>query len=202
LPPPAPAPERAGCFAKGCLFGCAVPFVLTVLLIVVGSRLFNPLVQHLRGKNQYAEYIARGLDALNVLSSDDSSDTEVAVDASGDSSVSRRSARRPGTSDPAGVPRDLPRNPKSLETLYNVGPDHILIFQRINGPREAAIAQMRAGMQQQGWALVSENPGDWSTIIRWKKADRISAVEFAEARSGGTEIWMKSSRQSPSPGRQ
>ncbi|HSJ75786.1 MAG TPA: hypothetical protein VK899_06355, partial [Gemmatimonadales bacterium] len=114
----------------------------------------------------------------------------------GDSSASQRSARRPGTSDSTGAPLDLPRIPKSRETLYNVGPDHVLIFQRVDGSRAAAIAQMRDGMHRQGWVLLSENPGEWSTIIRWKKADRISAVEFAEGRSGGTEIWVRSSRQS------
>jgi hypothetical protein len=173
-----------------------VPFVLAVVLFAVGGRLFGPLVQHLRDKNQYAEYIARGLDALNVLSGDDSTDTEVSLNAKGDSGTARRTARRPGTSDSAGVPPDLPRSPRSRETLYNVGPDHVLIFQRVDGPRVGAIAQMRQGMQRQGWALVSDNPGEWSTIMRWKKADRISVVEFAEDPSGRTEIWIRSSRQS------
>jgi len=173
-----------------------------VVFFAVGSRLFGPLVQHLRDKSPYVEYIARALDVLNVLSSHDSSETEVAANAPGDSSASRRSARRPGTSDSAGVPPDLPRSPKSRETLYNVGPDHVLIFQRVDGSRAASIVQMREGMQRQGWTLVSENPGEWSTIMRWKKADRISAVEFAEDRSGGTEIWIKSSRQTPVRSRQ
>lgn len=177
-----------------------MPFVLAVVLFAVGGRLFGPLVQHLRDKSQYADYIARGLDALNILSGDDSTDTEVAVNTQGDSGTSRRPARRPGTSDSAGVPPDLPRSPRSRETLYNVGPDHVLIFQRVDGSRAAAIAQMRQGMQRQGWARVSDNPGEWSAIMRWKKTDRISVVEFAEDPSGGTEIWIRSSRQSlPKP---
>jgi hypothetical protein len=94
-------------------------------------------------------------------------------------------------SDSSALPKDLPLHPAALEALYNVGPTHVLVFQRVAGPRDAAIAKMRQTMGQHGWKVTSESSGDWSTIIRWAKGVRTCMVEFADD-SSGTEIWYRS----------
>jgi hypothetical protein len=184
-----------------------VPFVLIVVLFAVGGQLLGPLLQQLRGKSEYVEYAARVMDFVGLMSDKDS-DGESSDEAVGevrDTSTSQRAARRPGVSDPSAVPRDLPLHPNAFETLSNVGPSHILVYQRVSGLRDAAIGQLRERMGQQGWKLVSETPGDWSTIIRWSKGTRNCMVEFTDD-SGATEIWIRSmvpgSHRSTAPSRQ
>jgi hypothetical protein len=169
-----------------------VPFVLLVVLFAVGSHLAGPLLQQLRGRSEWAEYAGRVMDAVGILSQKNEDEPEESASAARtDSSAAGRSKRRPGVSDSAAVPRDLPRHPRASETLYNVGPDHVLIYQRVAGTRDAAIARLREAMAQQGWKAASENPGDWSTLIRWTKGNRSCMVEFADD-GGSTEIWIRS----------
>lgn len=177
--------------------------MLTVVLFAVGSRLFGPAVQQLRGKHEYVEYAARVMDFIGIMSSDDSdSGSSEEPGGTSDTSTTKGAARRSGVSDPSAVPGDLPQHPRATETLYNVGPAHVLIYQRVAGSRDQVIGQLREQMRKQGWKQVSETPGDWSTLVRWTKGERSCMVEFADD-SGVTEIWLRSipprSRQSTVP---
>jgi hypothetical protein len=167
--------------------------VLTVILFAVGGQLVGPLVQRFRDQSVWAEYLARAFDFAGTMSQDEpeaASDDRV-VKAAGDSTGPARAARRPGASDPAALPKDLPVHPAPLEALYNVGPTHVVVFQRVAGSRTATIEQFREEMQRQGWKVTSETPGEWSTIIRWAKGTRSCMIEFADD-SANTEVWLRS----------
>jgi hypothetical protein len=166
---------------------------VVVVLFAAGSHLVGPVVQQLRGKSEYAEYVGRVMDFIGVMSNSDPEDKspDQVSRTVGDTAASGRAARKPGVSDSSGVPRDLPLHPGSLETLYNVGPGHVLVYQRVAGLRPAAISQIREAMGRQGWKQMSVSAGDWSTIIRWSKDRRSCSVEFDDDR-GATEIWIRS----------
>lgn len=189
-PPPATR-EKSGCLAKGCLFGCVGPFVLVVVLFALGSHLAGPLLQQLRGRSEWADRAARAVDVVGILSPKKDGADEGPAKEPADSTSGRRPSRRSGIADSTAVPQDLPRHPRAVETLYNVGPEHILIYQRVPGPRDAAMAAVREMMRKEGWKLARENPGEWSTLIGWTKGARSCMVEFA-ADSGATEIWIRS----------
>ncbi|MBA3521583.1 MAG: hypothetical protein H0T90_03635 [Gemmatimonadales bacterium] len=179
-----------------------VPFVLTVVLFAVGGQMIGPLAQRFREKSVWAEYVARAADFAGILSSDerDPEPSDQPPDESSDSTAARRPARRPGVNDPAALPKDLPVHSAPLEALYNIGPTQVVVFQRVAGSREAAIAELRERMRRQGWKVASETPGEWSTVVRWSKGSRSCMVEFADD-SAGTEIWLRSSTAAATPKR-
>ena len=167
--------------------------MLTVTLFAAGGQLFGPLVQRFRDQSVWAEYLARALDFAGTMSEEDAEppSDDRGVKAVSDSPDSLRTARRPGANDPAALPRDLPVHPAPLEALYNIGPTHVVVFQRVAESRAAAVSQFREAMQGQGWKLTSETRGEWSTIVGWAKGDRRCMVEFADD-SGSTEVWLRS----------
>ncbi len=168
--------------------------MLTVVLFGVGGQFIGPLAQRFREKSVWAEYVARAADFAGIISSDESDPepSDQPADESGDSTAARHPARRPGVNDPAALPKDLPVHSAPLEALYNIGPTHVVVFQRVAGSREAAIAELRERMRRQGWTVASETPGEWSTVVRWSKGSRSCTVEFADDPTG-TEIWLRSS---------
>ena len=156
--------------------------------------MIGPLAQRFREKSVWAEYVARVVDFAGLMSKDDPdppASDERSEGGSDDSLAAARNARRPGVGDPSALPKDLPVHPAPLEELYNIGPAHVVVYQRVAGSREAAIAQLREAMRRQGWRVASETPGGSSTIIRWTKGARSCMVEFAHD-SGSTEIWLRS----------
>lgn len=178
----------SGCFAKGCLFGCAAPLVIVVLTFAVGGTLMGPVVERYRGENAWLDYLARAADFARGASENDAAEPPEEGEAD---SAAGRPARRPGVTDPAALPADLPVHPRPIDEMYSIGPDHVLAFQRVRGSRKEVIAHFRQAMRRHGWEVKSEAPDQPSTVIIWRKPARHVSVEFVD-RGEITEVWLRS----------
>lgn len=185
---PSTAGGGRGCRRAGCLFGCLLPIVLTL----VGIVLVRPVLQERwtgwRAENPWVEQVPAVVSVLREMSGGPGDSA-----AGGDSTAAARTAPRRGVDQKSALPSDLPVWPTPKSETFSIGDGHAAAYQRVSQTSDTVLRYFRRAMPAQGWRLDAERTGAGGVLLVYRKSDRLARVEVV-ADSGGTDVWVRSRR--------
>ncbi|HEU4648320.1 MAG TPA: hypothetical protein VFS33_04625 [Gemmatimonadales bacterium] len=118
--------------------------------------------------------------------------TELAASDSGRGAAG--SKRLEGVNDKRALPADIPVWPKAEEELFNIGPDHATVFQRVRGPTAPIVSYYKQRMRAAGWSASAEQNTHEATVLAWTKGARRCKVDIVQRDGGVAEVWIRSRR--------
>lgn len=169
---PASQSRRVGCFA----FGCLIPLVLVVILVVGGF---------FAGR----AYVRGHIDEWR----EDSPIFDLAVAIFG---VNRDAASPPppgpmgGDSDPAHLPTDVVTYRAVTPPVVHIS-DTVTVFQETAEPHETVAERLTDDLAKAGWDLLSDDDTPGGRALVWSSDARVCTYEVVEGMKAVTEVWIR-----------
>lgn len=170
--------------------GCLVPIVLLSIAVLVLLPTLREKWSTFQDENPWVAQVpgVAGVlkDVLASRETDNDSSSAASTNPSG-----RAIRRLEGVNDRTAMPSDLPLWPKPKDETFSSGEDHAAAYQRVRQPSDSVLRFFRGSMPSKGWRLDKERKAAGSTLLLYRKSNRIARVEVV-ADSAGTDVWLRS----------